>query len=337
MFKNNKICEMLDIEYPIIQGGMIEIARAELVAAVSNAGGMGLICAHGRKDSGDPEALREQIHKTRELTDKPFGVSIAMLPTEEDESAPIDKYVEISIEEEVDFLETSGRSPEGIIEYLEDQGVDIPLFHKVPASAGRQVTRYAEKAESVGAAGVEIIGHERGGHAGLTDITSQIIIPEAAEALDVPVVAGGGFCDAEGLVSAFALGAEGLLMGSRFMLAEESPMHPDIKEKLTDEMDPSDTMIVLESVRNPARVVVNDAANIARGMEARNLTIDELLEVVGGEKNRKAVMEGEFDEGILYCGQVAGRINEVLSAEEIINNIVERAEEVYKDIGSKLK
>jgi NADH:quinone reductase (non-electrogenic) len=310
-----RVTDMLGVDYPILQGGMQWLAKAELVSAVANAGGFGFITAIS---FASPEALRQEIHKTRGMTDKPFGVNVSMLPV----LMPGDqteKYMAVVCEEGIPAIETAGRNPEPYVPMLKDAGVR--LFHKVPA------VRYAKKAETVGADAVIVVGFECGGHPGMDDVPSLIVAPKAARELTIPVVAAGGFCDGAGLVAALAFGAEAVLMGTRFMAARESPMHDNFKQWMVAAQE-TDTMIVERSIRNAARIINNEAARTVAKMEADGATLDELLPVISGKIGRDAYLSGDIDLGTIACGQAVGRIHEIVPVREIIGGMVRDAETI---------
>lgn len=307
-----RITEMLGIEYPILMGGMQWLAKAELVAAVSNAGGCGFITA---VSFAYPEELREEIRKTRELTNKPFGVNISMLPV----MMPGDQtgaFMKVVCEEGIPVIETAGRNPEPYVARLHEAGVK--LIHKVPA------VRFAKKAESIGADAVTIAGFECGGHPGMDDVPSLILIPKAADTLNVPVIAAGGFCDGRSLVAALALGADAVLMGTRFMASAESPMHDNFKRWMTAARE-TDTMVVERSIRNAARIIKNEAALTVARMEEQGATLDELIPVISGKVGRDAYLSGDIDMGAIACGQVVGRIDSIQTCREIIEGAIAEA------------
>ena len=310
-----RITEMLGIEYPILQGGMQWLARAELVSAVANAGGLGFITAIS---FAKPEELRDEIRRTRDMTDKPFGVNVSMLPVLMSGDMT-ERYVDVVCEEGIPVLETAGRNPEPFVAKLKSAGVK--LFHKVPA------VRYAKKAQSVGADAVIIVGFECGGHPGMDDVPSLIIVPKAAKELSIPVIAAGGFCDGPGLVAALALGAEAILMGTRFMASTECRMHDNFKQWMVGAQE-TDTIIVERSIRNAARIIDNEAARMVQKMETEGATLDELLPIIAGKVGREAYLSGDLDEGTIACGQVVGRISEIRPVKEIMDNMVAEAENI---------
>jgi nitronate monooxygenase len=314
---------MLGIEYPIIQGGMMWLSTAELAAAVSNAGGFGIITA---LSCGSKEGLRQEIHKCKGLTDKPFGVNVSMLPrlTANDQT---EGYFDVIIEEGVTGVETSGRNPEPYLPRLKQAGIKV--IHKVPA------VRFAQKAESVGVDAVTLVGFECGGLPGMDDVTTFILIQKATKVLNIPVVAGGGICDAKGFMAALALGAEGVLMGTRFMLTDECWAHPQIKERLLQATE-LDTVLVARSIQNASRVIKNQAAVRALEMEQRGATLEELRTIVNSQVGLKTLQEGDADGGIIACGQVIGLISDLKRVGEVIQEMVNGAEEIcrrFKEIG----
>lgn len=310
-----RITEMLGIEYPVLQGGMQWLARADLVAAVSGAGGLGFITA---VSFAHPEELRAEIRRARELTDKPFGVNISMLPMMLPGDAT-EAYVDVVCEEGIPVVETAGRNPEQYVPKLKAAGVK--LFHKVPA------VRFAKKAESIGADAVIVVGFECGGHPGMDDVPSLILVPKAADELQIPVIAAGGFCDGRSLMAALALGADAVLMGTRFMACKESPMHDNFKQWMIAAQE-TDTMIIERSIRNAARVIRNEASMTVARMEAEGATLDDLLPVISGKVGLEAYLSGDVQRGTIACGQVVGRIRAVQSAAEIMADIVAEARAV---------
>lgn len=310
-----RITEMLGIEYPVLQGGMQWLARADLVAAVSGAGGLGFITA---VSFAHPEELRAEIRRARDLTDKPFGVNISMLPMMLPGDAT-EAYVDVVCEEGIPVVETAGRNPEQYVPKLKAAGVK--LFHKVPA------VRFAKKAESIGADAVIVVGFECGGHPGMDDVPSLILVPKAADELQIPVIAAGGFCDGRSLMAALALGADAVLMGTRFMACKESPMHDNFKQWMIAAQE-TDTMIIERSIRNAARVIRNEASMTVARMEAEGATLDDLLPVISGKVGLEAYLSGDVQRGTIACGQVVGRIRAVQSAAEIMADIVAEARAV---------
>jgi len=314
MFKT-RITEMLDIQYPIIQGGMIWLARAELAAAVSSAGGLGMLSSITFPTARE---LGEEIRKTKGLTDKPFGVNFPIFPTTRPIEG-IERYIDVAIEEGVKIAETSGQSPEPYMKQFKDGGVKV--IHKVPAA------RFAQTAERIGVDAVTIFGCEGGGHVGLDNVTSLILIPRVVDSAKLPIIAAGGFGDGRGFVAALALGAEGVLMGTRFMASRESPAHPKIKDYLVTARE-TDTMLIERSIRNTARVIRNKVAEKTLEVEQKGASLEELLPLIGELKEKELFETGNLEAGIMHCGQVSGLTKEILTVKEIIDNIISEAESI---------
>ena len=309
----------LGIKYPIIQGAMLWLSSAELVSAVANAGGLGIIAAGSFFTA---EELRQEIRKTKSLTDKPFAVNFTIMPTQR--QIVWEAYINVALEEGISIIETSGRSPEPYMEWLKAAGVKV--LHKVAR------IRDARKAERLGAHAVTVISYEAGGHPGMEDVTSLVRIAKAASTLKVPVIAGGGFADGRGLVAALALGAQGVVMGTRFMLSQECPLHPRIKELLLRTGE-ADTVILERSISNAVRVANTGFAQEVLKMEARGATLEELIPLLDGNRVMKSFLTtGETNDSIIYCGQSIGLIDSVLSVREIINSIVSQAEYIKQQL-----
>ncbi len=317
MFKT-RVTEMFGIEYPIIQGAMMWLSRAELVAAVSNAGGLGIIAALTFPTA---QELREEIKKTRSLTDKPFAVNITLLPTIRPRS--LEDYIDVAIEEGVGIIETAGRNPRQYMRQLREGGVKV--MHKVAS------VKAVKTAERVGVDAVTIVGFEEGGNAGMDDVTSSVLIPIAVDSVSIPVIAAGGIGDGRGFVAALALGAEGVLMGTRFMMSQECPLHPNIKQRLLEATE-KDTLMIMRSINNPERVVTTNFARSVLEMEEKGTSLEELLPMIDGLRQKKALDKGDANEAMIPCGQVVGLIHEIPTAGEIIEDIIDEA----KLIGQRL-
>ena len=320
MFQN-RLTQLLGIQYPIIQGGLQWLATSQLASAVSEAGGLGIISS---LSFADQESLKKEIRRMKERTQKPFGINLSMLPelTKEDRTKEI---LEILLEEKVPVVETSGRSPEPFIQMLKREGIKI--IHKVPS------VRFAQKAESVGADAVTIVGFECGGHPGMDDVTSFVLIPRAAESINIPLIAGGGIADARGFLAALALGAEGVVMGTRFVATRECPAHPRIKEGFLKAKE-TDTMMIQRSIRNAARVIKNKAAEKTYSLEERGATLEELLTVISGQMGQKALQEGDLEGAVIACGQCVGLIHEVKSVKEVIDEIIQGAQSILEKLNA---
>ena len=318
-----RVTEMLGIQYPIVQGGMAWLGVARLVAAVSNAGGLGII---GSVSFPTPEELRKEIRETRKLTDRPFGVNITMLPAMRE--LPNDGFVQVAVEEGVAVIETSGSRPDKYVDTLKKAG--IKLMHKVGS------VRHARSAEGIGCDAVIAVGFEGAGHPLMDDITLWNLIPRMADAVSIPVLAAGGTSDARQLVAALALGAEAVFMGTRFMVTQESLAHPNIKQALIDAAE-TDTMMIQRSINNQTRVLKNRAAVQVAEMEARRATLEELITVISGQRGRNALMEGDVDGGTLTCGQGVGLIDSVPTVAEVMESLVKGAESLIRDIGARAR
>ena len=316
-----RITEMLGIQYPIIQGGMAWLGVAELVAAVSNAGGLGVI---GSVSFATPEELRSEIRKTRELTDKPFGVNITMLPAVRE--LPNDGHVQVAVEEGVPVIETSGRRPDDYVDILKK--ANIKLIHKVGS------VRHARSAERIGCDAVTAVGFEGAGFPLMDDITLWNLVPCMADAVAIPVIAAGGTTDPRQLVAALALGAEAVSMGTRFMVTKESLAHSNIKEALVNAVE-TDTLMIQRSIKNQTRVLKNEAAAQVLEMEGRGASLEELLTVISGQRGRNALMEGHVDYGTLTCGQGVGLIQSAPTVAEVIESMVKGAESLIREFGSR--
>ncbi len=312
-----RVTKALGIKYPIIQGGMMWISRAELVSAVSNAGGLGIITA---LSFDTPEKLAKEIDRCREMTDRPFGVNITFLPT----LRPVnyEAYIDVIIEKGIKIMETAGRNPEPYIKKLKDAGIKI--IHKCTS------VRHAKKAESIGCDFVSIDGFECAGHPGEDDVTSLILIPRAVDELKIPVIASGGFGDARGFLAALALGAEGVNMGTRFVATKEAPAHPNIKQKLIEAKE-TDTILVERSLKNTLRALKNKHALKIKEMEENGATLQELAPLLSGLRGLKSLKTGETDNALFACGQVVGLIQDIPSVKELIEKIITEAENILKN------
>jgi len=311
-----RITELFGIKYPIIQGAMMWLSRAEMVAAVANAGGLGIMASLTFPTA---EELREEIRKAKSLTGKPFAVNITLLPTIRPRN--LEEYINTAIEEGVTIIETAGRNPQQYMKQLREGGVKV--MHKVAS------VKAARTAERIGVDAVTIVGFEEGGHPGMDDVTTLVLVPRTVDALKIPVIAGGGIGDGRGLMAALALGAEGALMGTRFMMSKESPLHPDIKQRLLEASE-KDTMLIMRSINNPERVLTTDFARSVLEMEEKGTTLEELLPMIDGRRQKKALDKGEVSEAIIPCGQGVGLINDLPTIKEIIDGIIMEAKTTAK-------
>jgi NAD(P)H-dependent flavin oxidoreductase YrpB (nitropropane dioxygenase family) len=317
-----KITELFDIEHPIIQGGMHYVGFAELAAAVSNAGGLGIITG---LTQGTPEKLANEIAKCKDMTDKPFGVNLTFLPSLTPPDYP--GLIKVIIEGGVKIVETAGRSPAEYMPALKDAGIKV--IHKCTS------VRHSLKAQSVGCDAISVDGFECGGHPGEDDIPNFILLPRAADELEIPFVASGGMADARSLVAAMALGAEGMNMGTRFIATEEAPVHENVKKAIVNASE-LDTRLIMRSLTNTERVLANPAVD--RLMEKEKalgdkLTFSDIVDEVAGVYPT-IMMDGDMDAGAWSCGMVAGLVYDIPSVKELIDRIMSEAEEI---IQSKLK
>ncbi len=319
MFKT-RVTELFGIQYPILQGGMARASNPELVAAVSNAGGLGILVS---ATYGSKEALRTDIRKTKSLTRKPFGVNLSFFPSSR--PIPNDEYVQVIIEEKVAMVETSGfRAPTEFVKPLHDGGVKI--MHKCAA------VRHAETAEKIGADAVAVVGFENGGAMGMDDVTTMIMVPLTVDLVKIPVLAGGGIGDGRGFAAALALGAEGVVVGTRFMATHECDLHPKFKDWLIRSTE-RDTLPIQRSMRNTHRALRNKVAEKVLEMENKGAPLEEILKVLAGDRSADAMHGGNLDGGIGLSGQVVGLIHEIKSVKEVIDEMVSGAEKFQKRLG----
>jgi NADH:quinone reductase (non-electrogenic) len=314
-----RLTEFFGVDHPIVQGGLMWIAKAELAAAVANAGAMGFMTALTHPTTA---AFRDEIHKCRDMTDKPFGVNLTFLPSLR--APDYGAYIDVCIEEGIRFIETAGRNPEPYMERLKAAGVKV--IHKCTS------VRHAIKSENIGCDAVSIDGFECAGHPGEDDVTSLILIPLTAEAIHVPLIASGGFGDGRGLAAALALGADGINMGTRFVATQEAPVHETVKRALVDS-DERSTCLVMRTLRNSERVLRNLTAEKVLEIEASgHAKIEDLVPYVSGLVSKREVLEGgNVDKGVLATGQVVGLIRDVPTVKELIDRIVQQAEDIIEN------
>lgn len=311
-----RITELLNIQHPIIQGGMHYVGFAELAAAVSNAGGLGIITGLTQRT---PELLAAEIAKAKALTDKPIGVNLTFLPSVNTPDYP--GYVKAIIEGGVTVVETAGRNPVQVMPALKEAGIKV--IHKCTS------VRHALKAQDIGCDAVSVDGFECGGHPGEDDIPNMILLPRAADELEIPFVASGGQADARSLVASLAMGAEGINMGTRFIATKEAPVHENVKQAIVAASE-LDTALVMRPLRNTERVLKNAAADrlIAKEKELGDaITFNDIHEEVAGVYP-KIMLEGEMDIGAWSCGMVAGLIHDIPSCQELIDRIMGEAEQI---------
>ena len=317
-----KITEMLNIEHPIIQGGMHYVGFAELAAAVSNAGGLGTITG---LTQNTPEKLANEISRCNDMTDKPFAVNLTFLPTVAAPDYPA--YVKAIIKGGVKVVETAGRNPVQVLPYLKDAGIKV--IHKCTS------VRHALKAQDIGCDAVSVDGFECGGHPGEDDIPNMILLPRAADELEIPFVSSGGQADARSLVASIAMGADGMNMGTRFMCTTEAPIHQRVKDAIVSASE-LDTRLIMRPLRNTERVLNNKAVERVLAVEKErgsDIKFEDILEDVAGVYP-KVMLDGDMDIGAWSCGMVAGLIHDIPTCKELIDRIMVEAEEI---IQSRLK
>ncbi|MDB9844100.1 nitronate monooxygenase family protein [Porticoccaceae bacterium] len=314
-----KITELFNIEHPVIQGGMHYVGFAEMAAAVSNAGGLGIITGLTQKT---PDDLTKEIARCKEMTDKPFGVNLTFLPAFTAPDYP--GYVKAIIEGGVKIVETAGRSPEAYMPYFKKAGIKV--IHKCTS------VRHALKAERIGCDAVSVDGFECGGHPGEDDIPNMILLPRAAEELSIPFVASGGIGNGQQLVAALAMGADGINMGTRFIATKEAPVHENVKQTIVQASE-LDTRLVMRGLKNTERVLTNSAVERLLETEAAlgdKLQFSDIQEEVVGVYP-KIMKDGEMDVGAWSCGMVAGLISDVPSCKDLVERIVNDAEDIIRN------
>jgi NAD(P)H-dependent flavin oxidoreductase YrpB (nitropropane dioxygenase family) len=312
-----RITELFGIQHPIIQGGMHYVGYAEMAAAVSNAGGLGIITGLTQPTPAD---LEKEIARCHKMTDKPFGVNLTILPMFV--TPPYDEYMRVIIDGGVKIVETAGRSPEPFMETLKQAGVKV--IHKCTS------VRHSLKAERIGCDAVSVDGFECAGHPGEDDVPNMVLLPCAAEALKIPFVASGGMADGRSLVAALALGADGMNMGTRFIATVEAPVHPNVKQALVD-ADELSTRLIMRPLRNTERVLTNAAVEKIREIEKEKgaaTSIEDIRHLVAGTENRKVLQNGEMDRAAWSCGMVAGLIHDIPTCKELIDRIMAEAEAI---------
>ena len=314
-----RITELFEIEHPIIQGGMHYVGFAELAAAVSNAGGLGMVTGLTQKT---PSALAREIARCRKMTDKPFGVNLTFLPTVISPDYP--GFIDSIIDKGVKIVETAGRNPQPYLPKLQRAGVKV--IHKCTS------VRHALKAESIGCDAVSVDGFECGGHPGEDDIPNMILLPRAAEELKIPFVASGGMADGRSLVASIAMGADGINMGTRFIATKEAPVHKKVKQAIVAATE-LDTRLVMRPLRNTERVLNNAAVERLLEKEAslgKNITFEDITDEVVGVYP-KVMTNGDIDAGAWSCGMVAGLIHDIPTCNELIERIMSEAESIIRD------
>jgi nitronate monooxygenase len=310
-----KITEMLGVKYPIVGGCMMWITTPEFVAAISNAGGLGILASAIYKSK---EEFAQAIDRVEELTDKPYAVNINLFPA----LVPIDnkEYVEVLVEKGVKIVETSGHSaPADLCGRFKEAG--MTWIHKCVG------VRYALKVQEMGADIVTVVGYENGGATGRLDIGTLVLVPRVVEAVDLPVIGGGGVSDGHGVLAVLALGAEGVIVGTRILATKEAPIHDKLKEALVQASE-LDTMLIMRSLHATHRVWANAAAQKCAELEAQNADPMEIFDVVGGAKTKVMYDEGDLDAGVLSCGQGVGLAHDVPTLQELFDRMMGEAEGV---------
>jgi nitronate monooxygenase len=311
-----RITDLLEIEHPIIQGGMHFVGFAELAAAVSAAGGLGIITGLTQRT---PEALANEIRRCREMTNRPFGVNLTFLPAVTPPDYP--GYIRAIVEGGVKIVETAGNNPQKWLPALKEAGIKV--IHKCTS------VRHSLKAESIGCDAVSVDGFECGGHPGEDDVPNFILLPRAAEELKIPFVASGGMADGRSLVAALSLGADGMNMGTRFIATKEAPVHEHVKQALLAATE-LDTRLVMRPLRNTERVLRNAAVDRLLEKERAlgpNIKFEDIQGEVGGVYPR-IMKDGEMDAGAWSCGMVAGLIHDIPTVKELIDRTITEAESI---------
>ncbi|EHY88543.1 2-nitropropane dioxygenase-like enzyme [Saccharomonospora azurea NA-128] len=313
---HTRFCDVFGVDYPIVQGGMQWVGRAELVSAVAEAGGLGFLTALTQPT---PEALADEIRRCRELTDKPFGVNLTILPAIT--PPPYAEYRDAIIESGVRIVETAGANPAEHLPVFRAAGVKV--LHKCTS------VRHAVKAEELGVDAVSIDGFECAGHPGEDDIGGLVLIPATAQRLDIPIIASGGFADARGLVAALALGADGINMGTRFLATREAPVHENVKRRLVEATE-LDTELIFRPLRNTARVAGNAISRKVVSILDEGGRFEDVRPLVAGARGRAVFEQGDLDEGIWTAGIVQGLIDDIPTVAELIERMVAEARELIE-------
>jgi nitronate monooxygenase len=311
-----KVTEMLGCKYPIIAGTMARISNPEFTAAASNAGACAVLASANYQS---PDELRDAIKKTQSLTKEPFAVNINLFPALMPQEKLVE-YVDATLDEGVKIIETSGhKAPEDLVPKFKEGGAI--WIHKC---AG---VRYAVKGASLGADMITVVGYENGGATGTLDIGTLVMTPSVVDALDVPVIAGGGISDGRGIAAVLALGAEGVIMGTRMMATKECPIHENLKQAFVQAAE-TDTSLVMRSIRNTHRMWRNKAAQQIIELEAQKAPLNTIIQAASGQKAEKMYREGDIDAGMVSCGQGVGLIKDIPSVKELLDRIMAEAEEV---------
>jgi len=308
-----RVTEMLGIQYPIIQGGMQWVGYAELAAAVSNAGGLGILTALTQPT---PDDLRKEIERCRGMTDKPFGVNMTILPTIK--PPPYAEYLQAIFDSGVKIVETAGNNPRDFVPKFKEHGITV--VHKCTS------VRHALSAEKCGVDVISIDGFECAGHPGEDDVPNLILIPAAVRACKIPVLASGGIADGYQMAACLALGAQGINMGTRFMCTKEAPIHDNVKQALVKAGE-RDTNLIFRTLRNTSRVLKNKVSDEVVALEKKGAAFEDVKHLVAGARGRNAMKTGEVDEGIVSAGMVVGLIKDIPTCRELIDRMVRECRE----------
>ena len=315
MLEKTRVTELFGIKYPIVGGTMMHVSKPEFVAAISNAGALGMM-ASAMYESQDE--FRQAVRRVRELTNKPFGVNLSLFPA----MRPIDNdlYAEVILQEHVPIVETSGhRPPEDLLARLKAGGVKT--MHKCVS------VRHALSAQKAGVDAVTVFGTEGGGHIGEVGLTTMVLVPTAVDALSIPVIAAGGIVDGRGLVAALALGAEGVTVGTRLLVTAECPIHDNLKRALASATE-LDTLPILGTLRNTVRAWKNPAALKVAELESKQADMGEILSVVAGTATKRMYEDGDLDAGVIPCSQSIGLVHEVKPVAQVIDAMMREASEI---------
>ncbi|RLL45194.1 nitronate monooxygenase [Oceanobacillus piezotolerans] len=310
-----RVTELFGIEYPIIQGGLAYLAYSDLAAAVSNAGGLGQITAMSLKD---PESLRREIRRVRELTSKPFGVNYAI----GQHGREFEHMVEVAVEEKVPVVSITGGNPKGVLDMVQGHGIKTMVL----VAAKRQ----AEKAEELGADAVMVVGQEGGGHLGRNDTGTFVLTPEVVDSVAIPVIASGGIVDGRGLMAALSLGAEGIEMGTRFIATKDCiDAHENYKQAILA-ADENSTVIIKRSIGAPARALRNQWTETILEIEKKGMGYESLKDYISGHANRKFIHEGNTENGFGWAGQSSIRIHDIPTVEQLFHSMIQEAEDINR-------
>ncbi len=309
-----RFTEMFGVQYPIVQGGMQWVGRAELTAAVANAGALGFLTGLTQPT---PEDLVKEVKRCRDMTDKPFGVNLTILPTLV--PRPYGEYIDAIIQSGVKIVETAGNNPKPFLPKFKEAGIKV--IHKCTS------VRHGVTAERIGVDAISMDGFECAGHPGEDDVPNLVLLPAAANVINIPMIASGGFADARGLVAALALGCDGVNMGTRFMATKEAPIHQKVKEAIVA-ADERSTALIFRTMRNTSRVFSNSVAKKAIEMEHEGKTIAEIGPIVSGQKGKVVYETGDLEHGIWSAGTCMGLIQDIPTCKELVDRMVREAKDI---------